>query len=242
MTPPAQPSGMSDRTRVLVPVAVLEGQTVGQGIVELLGGESVVLLGYHVIPEQTAPEQARTSFEERARDKLADVEAAFEAAGADVESLLVFTHDRKQTFERLARESGCDALLWLNPTMAVEDVLVSLSGEVDAERVGRFAAGLADDTDVAVHLLGIGEDADALLASARDQLDAAGVPATRVSQEQVTTDRPLQTIVEVGSGYDAIVVGEYSASLSELVLGDVEERIAEAAIGPVFEVLQPPEE
>lgn len=234
----AEGPGMADRTRVLVPVAVLEGETVGQGIVDLLAGESVVLLGYHVIPEQTAPEQARTSFEERARAKLDDVQEAFEDADADVDSRLVFTHDRAQTFERLARDTDCDALLWLNPTMAVEDVLVTLSSGVDAERVGRFAARLADDTDIDVHLLGINEGADELVASARAALEAAGIDPARVSDEHVTTDRPVQQIIETGAGFDAIVMGETSASLSELVLGDVEERIAEASIGPVFEVLR----
>lgn len=224
--------------KFLVPVAVMEGQTVGQGVVNLLADEEVVLLGYHAIPEQTSPDQARDSFGEKAREKLDDIADAFETAGADVESILAFTHDREQTFERVADENDCDTLLRLNPAMDVERILVSLYGDVDPEPIGRVAAELADGTDVELHLHEVvGEgDPSALLDPARETLTDHGIDPDRITGEVVETDRPVAEIVEAAIGYDAIVLGEKAPSLSEIVLGDFEERIAEGSLGPVFVV------
>ena len=61
---------MTDRPSILVPIRVLEGESVPEGVPELLAHAHVVLLGYHVIPEQTAPGQARMQFEDRATERL----------------------------------------------------------------------------------------------------------------------------------------------------------------------------
>ncbi len=61
---------MTDRPSVLVPLRVLEGESVPEGVPDLLGDAHVVLLGYHVLPEQTAPGQARMQFEDRAMERL----------------------------------------------------------------------------------------------------------------------------------------------------------------------------
>jgi len=97
--------------RVLVPLAILKGETVSAGVVDSLSNAEVVLLGYHVVPEQTPPGQARMSFEEHAEDALGETAAAFEDAGVPVETVLVFTHDRGETVGRVADERGCKAVL-----------------------------------------------------------------------------------------------------------------------------------
>ena len=66
---------MTDRPSVLVPIRVLEGESIPEGVPELLANAHVVLLGYHEIPEQTAPGQARMQFEERAQRKLESIRA-----------------------------------------------------------------------------------------------------------------------------------------------------------------------
>ncbi|MDY7083395.1 MAG: universal stress protein, partial [Halobacteria archaeon] len=89
------------RSKTLVPVEVLEGESVPQGVVELLSNVPVFVLGYHEVPEQTAPDQARSQFGEKANAKLDEIVEAFEQAGAEVESRLVFTQDSNKTLERV---------------------------------------------------------------------------------------------------------------------------------------------
>ena len=131
--------------RVLLPVRVLEGEAASPGLVALLSRAEVVLLGYHVVPEQTAPAQARMSFEERAAGKLEEIEAVLVEAGARVDRTLAFTQDAEQTIERVAAEEDCAAVAYVNPVNVCERVLLVLHGDVDPERIGGVTAGLVAD-------------------------------------------------------------------------------------------------
>ncbi len=225
--------------RALVPVEVLEGETVPQGVVDLLGGADVVVLGYHVIPEQTSPEQARMSFEERGTAKLDEIAAAFADAGGAVETRLVFTHDEAQTFDRVADETGVDIVVHLNPAMTDDDLLVALHGAVAAERIGSVVATLVGESETTVHLLEIaGPDADTLnlLDRAESALLDAGIDPGRLTTDRVESTTPIKAISEAAQDVDAVVMGERAPDWRELVFGDFEERVAEASLGAVLVV------
>lgn len=229
-----------DPVRVLVPLRILEGETVGPGVLELLSETEVVLLGYHVVPDQTPPGQARMSFEDRAQEQLADVAAAFETAGASVETTLVFTPDAAQTLERVADEEHCDAVTHVNPAMDAEDLLVVLHGDVDAERIGRFVARLVGDREMTVVLLEVGTpDAVAdrpLTDRARTAMADAEFHVERVKERTLETNAPVRDVAELAGEYDATVLGEKEPSLAEFLLGGFEERIARESMGPVLVV------
>ena len=225
--------------RALVPVEVLEGETVPPGVIDLLGAAEVVLLGYHVIPEQTTPNQARLSFEEQGVAKLDAVADAFADAGASVKTRLVFTHDEAQTFDRVADETEADLIVHLNPAMAADDLLVALHGAVAAERIGTVVAGLVDHTDTTVHLLEVAgptEDTLNLLDRAERALRDAGIDPARITTEELQSDGPVNAIAEAARDVDAIVLGESAPDWRELVFGDFEERVAEASLGAVLVV------
>ena len=228
--------------RVMVPVEILEGETVAPGIVDLLAAADVVLLGYHRIPEQTTPGQARMSFEEQAQSKLADVAEALTEAGASVETRLVFTHDPEQTFDRVAAETDSDVVLHCNPAMAAEDLLVALHGQVAAERIGTVVAALVDGRDIDISLVEIaGPEADTLNLRERAEraLVEGGVDAANITGEVIRTETPIKAIVEAATGMDAIVLGERAPSWQEMVFGDFEDRVADASLGAVLVVRSP---
>jgi len=143
---------MTDRPAILVPIRVLEGESVPEGVPDLLAHAHVILLGYHVIPEQTAPGQARMQFENRATERLGEYEAMFEEAGATVERRLVFTHNGQKTIDRTTTERDCLAALVPNATGSVEDILVAVRGAVGIDRLTRVVAGLFRETDASVTL------------------------------------------------------------------------------------------
>ncbi|ELZ61215.1 MULTISPECIES: universal stress protein [Halorubrum] len=239
-------------TRVLVPVAVLERESVSPGLISLLGTVDVTLLGYHVLPEQTPPDQARLQFEERATAALEDLSQEFRAAGGDADHRLVFTHDREQTIQRVAGEVGADAFAVSGPTGDVDRLLVSLSGDVDVDRVLSFVERLVGDRDIGVTLFlaaGAGtpddaaadesertapDDADgARLEAAADRLREAGVEATT---ELAEGGSPFDALIDAAAGHDAIVMAERAPSFRSLVFGDEGERVAAASVGPVIVV------
>lgn len=235
---------MSDATdwTVLVPVAVLEGETVPDALVDLLANLPVVVLGYHVVPEQTAPGQARLQFEDRAGAKLDDLADAFRAAGGDAETRLVFTHDEEQTVDRVAAETGSDVVLAPNPTGPVERVLVPLGGAVDVERIGAFLAALLAGTDVAVTLFHVAPDeasvadGEAILDGAAEALVAGGVADGRIDREVAVDDRPLVAISDAATDHDVVVMSESAPSLRSFIFGEAAERIADRSLGPVLVV------
>lgn len=233
---------MTDRPTVLVPIRILEGETLPEGLSDLLANAHVVLLGYHVVPDQTAPGQARMQFEERASDLLSALEEMLESAGATVDSQLVFTHRKQQTLDRKIREHDCLAVVVPGATKAPEDILVAVRGTVGSDRIARVVAGLFAGTGASVtlyHLAGEGEteqDAETMLTAVRDRLVELGTDDTAVSTRIERHRRPRKAIADAATSYDALVMGESSPSLATFVFGMTAEEVAEQFLGPVIVV------
>ncbi|WP_297885988.1 universal stress protein [uncultured Halorubrum sp.] len=227
---------------MLVPLAVLEGESLPNGTAELLANARVVLLGYHVIPEQTATEQAREQFGETAMSKLEEFAAALAAAGADVETRLVFTHDEATTIDRLIYEHDCLAVLVPNSAPQVDSVLVALRGTVGIGRNTRLVAGLFADAGVAVtlyHVSGEGEspeDGESFLGGVRSDLVERGIASDRIETLVEDSDAPLDAIADRAESHDAVVMGETDPSVTTFVFGMPSEQIAERFLGPVLVV------
>jgi len=228
--------------RVLVPVAVLEGEDVPAPLADLLSTLPVTVLGYHVLPEQTAPGQARLQFEDRAQAKLDAVARLFREAGGDSDTRLVFTQDREESIDRVAKETGCDVVLHPNPTGDVERLLVSVGPDTDADRLVAFVGTLVGDRDLAVTLLRVVDD-EAKTASARDRLTEAATElrATGVAVEEsvVVAEAAVGAITDAAVDHDAVVMGESGPSLRSFVFGETAERVADGSVGPVFVVRRP---
>lgn len=248
-------------TRVLVPVAVLEGGSVSPGLISLLGAVDVTVLGYHVLPEQTPPDQARLQFEERATSALEDISQEFRAAGGAADHRLVFTHDREQTIQRVTGEVDADAFAVTGTTGDVDRILVSLTGDVDADRILSFVEALVGDRDIGVTLFlaagaemagdgaadaaaSEGADPDAGGASDAARLEAA---ADRLRERGLDVDTataaegsPFDALIDAVPGHDAVVMGERAPSFRSFVFGDESERVAAASVGPVLVVRDRP--
>jgi nucleotide-binding universal stress UspA family protein len=228
--------------KVLVPVEVLEGETVPDAVVDLLATLPVVVLGYHVLPEQTAPGQARMQFEEQAQESLDDLATAFREAGGNAETRLVFTHDEEQSLDRVAGETGCGAILVPNPAADVTRLLVPLRGEVDVARVTAFVSALIGDRNVAVTLLHVAENearveaGRSMVGDGAARLRETGVPAGAITTEVAASGTPVQAIATAAADHDAVVMGESEPSLRSFLVGEESERVAARSLGPVVVV------
>lgn len=233
---------MRERPTVLVPIRVLEGEGIPDGVPELLANAHVVLLGYHVIPDQTAPGQARLQFEARATDRLDEFERLFELAGATVERELVFTHEKQQTFDRKIRDHDCAAVLVPNTTKVPERVLVAIRGTVGSSRIVSVVAGLFAGTDVDVTLYHLteeeetDEDAETMLDAIRGRLVEMGMDEERVDLNIERDDGSREAIIDAATTYDAVVMGESAPSLTTFVFGMAADDVAEQFLGPVIVV------
>ncbi|USZ68463.1 universal stress protein [Halorussus salilacus] len=223
--------------RVLVPVAVLEGESVSTGLTGLLATADVTVLGYHVLPEQTPPDQARIQYEDRATEALEDLAEEFRQAGGAADHRLVFTHDREQTVDRVVDEVGAEAYAITGTTGPVERLLVPLTGEVAVERILSFVADLVGDRDIGVTLF---RAADAETPEDRTELDEAAEALAAAGidvRTELATDSPaFEALVDAVAGHDAVVMGERAPSLRSLVFGEETERVAAETVGPVLVV------
>ena len=227
-------------TRVVVPVAVLESEAVPLGLMNLLGTMDVTVLGYHVLPEQTPPDQARLQYEDRANAALADITEEFREAGGDADYRLVFTADRPKTVRRVADEVDARAYAITGATGTVDRLLVSLSGDVAADRVLEFVVELVGGRDIEVTLLRVARDEGVTsLEDARARLADAGIEARTTVAEDTT---PLEALIDALPDHDAIVMGEQAPSLGSFLFGEVTERVAAESVGPVLVVRRPPAE
>jgi nucleotide-binding universal stress UspA family protein len=237
-----------DRPKVLVPLAVLDGESLAPALVEALSTVPVELVGYHAVPEQTPPGQARMQFEERMETELADLVETFEAAGGTVETRLVFTHEPEQTFERVAVEKGCDAVLLNNPATKVEEILVPLRSEINVERIVALVASVLDATDATAtlyHVAAPDDEADRetgqrLVDAATESLAEAGVAPERVDREIAVSETPIKTLAAAAAEYDLVVMGESKPSVRELFFGEVSEQVASQSVTPALVVRRLP--
>jgi hypothetical protein len=224
--------------RILVPVEILEGEDVPEALFAALAPMPVVVLGYHVLPEQTPPGQARLQFEDRAQKHLSGIADLARAAGCEAETRLVFTHEEEQTVRRVAAEANCDAILVPNPTASVESVLVSLRGGDDPELIGEVVAAFAANDDFPITLLHVAREGETAERRwrAQEQLVAGGVDADRIDSTSVTADAPVSIIAEVAADHDLVVMGETAPSFREYVFGEDHQRVADRSLGPVLVV------
>ncbi|MGM0397612.1 MAG: universal stress protein [Halobacteriota archaeon] len=231
---------MTDRPTILLPIRVLEGESIPEGVPELLANAHVIILGYHVVPDQTATDQARMQFEERAQERMETFATMLEEAGATVERRLVFTHEAQPTIDRTIYEHECLAVLAPNATAPPEDILVAVRGTVGVDRLVRLVAGLFVETETSItlyHILNEGEseeDARTLLDGIEERLVEAGMAPSRIDISIVAADSALDAIVDVATEYDAVVMGESDPSVVTYVFGMRAQQVADQFLGPVL--------
>ena len=233
-------------THVLVPVAVLDGETISPGLIEALGGLTVTVLGYHEVPEQTPPEQAREQFIDRATEILDNIAAELEAEGATAYHRMVFTKDLDTSVKRVAAEIESEATLIVRPTPEVEEIYVAIGSEKQLPVIGAALESLVTTVEADIFLRFFVDeeratdesDGERILAQLTDMLTEAGVSPERIDTAVQAKKIAVGPIVAdaQGRGVDLVVLSDSGLSLAEIVFGDIEERIANQLLAPVLVV------
>lgn len=228
---------------VLIPVDATEAEPLPVGLVEMLSLLRVVVLGYYPVPDQATPEQLQASHEDEASAVVEEAAAGFADRGAEVESLLVFTHDRSETIDRVAIEHDADAVLTPGECGAdINRVFVPIRGDENLERIVTFVADLMRGSDARVTLFNVADSEDdasrgeLLLRGACDRLEEDGVDAERVEWHLERGSSPGDAIVAAAEEYDVLVVGESEPSLRERIFGPTTGRVVHRVTQPVLVV------
>lgn len=232
--------------RLLLPLAVLDGQALDEDLARILGTVHVELVGYHEVPEQTAPSQMRQQFESRAEQVLDEVATRIVEAGGTVNSRLVFTHDCQASLDRIRDETDATAELLANPTGPVESMLIPVSGDIDPERIASFIHALRGEQPIDVTLLVLSSSASdgagsGTAESIAELLTERGVAAGSITTDVADGTSPTEAIVDAAIDHEVTVMAERLPDWRSIIFGNLESRIARESLGPVFVVYRPPE-
>jgi nucleotide-binding universal stress UspA family protein len=225
---------------ILIPVDVSEDDPLAQPLIDLCRSVDVVLLGYHPVPDQIAPAQLRQEHEADATATLEEIADVFSASGIEVTDVLVFTHDREDTIDRVADEYSCDAVLTLGEAERIERVFVPVRGDTNLERIVSLLAAVMRMSDASITFFhSVVEDSDPshgefLVRGAADRLEQAGFDRGRIDWHLSDEESPHDEIIELAQEYDLLVLGETKPSLRERILGTVPSRIVDEVDKPAF--------
>lgn len=214
---------------VLVPIDISVARPPPLKILDLLRPFTVVLLGYFPVPDQAEPALLKDEYESEASSRLSELANS----RGELKEILVFTHDREATIDRVADENECDAVMTVGEieTETVERVLVPLRGDANLERITSVVADLLRAFDAtATFFHSATEDSDPshgefLLRGTVDRLSEHGVEPDRIDWQLTEGGDPHADIVGLAAKYDIVVLGETEPSLRERIIGDVQSRV-----------------
>jgi len=206
---------------ILVPVDVSSPEPPRLDVLDVLRPFDVVLLGYFPVPDQAEPAMLKHEYEDESAARLDEM-----AAGrGEVTEVLVFTHDRDATVDRVAADYGCDAVLTAGDIDHLERILVALRSDVNVPHIVSVVANLLRGSDASVTVLhAVGEDTEpsqgeSLLQSAIERILDYGIEERRIDRQLVTDADPRETILDLEADYDLVVLGETEPTLRERIIG-----------------------
>jgi Universal stress protein UspA and related nucleotide-binding proteins len=234
-----------DTPKLLVPVDVSTDALPGDGLADFVAGIDVVLMGYFTVPDQSLPAQLKLNRGEEAEARLDHIAEQMRDSGVagTVETELVFTHDRRDPIDRIADEHACDGVLVPGETGSIERVLVPLRGDVNLDRILLFAGAVAQHSGASIALFHAvtddDQDGETLLETATEQLTAGGLDDGQITRRVSEGGDSYAQIVERGSAFDLIVLGESEPSLRERIFGSTPEKITDQTNCSVVVVRDP---
>ena len=225
-------------TALLLQVELPDPPGTPDELIRALSPEPVVLLGWAQVPEQSDAEQVRDELGDDAEADLETLAGGLRELGMEVETDLVFTGDRVQTIDRVARERETDAILSLRPVKVVGSILVALKDARQADEAAGYAARIAGATGAEVTIMHPPEDDEdgTLAATLRSRFERAGVEPERTTLEpsEGGEGSVARRILEAAEDVDLVIVGETSPEEAEETFGGVPETVTREADVPVL--------
>lgn len=221
---------------ILVPVDISDPEPPELHVLDALEAFEVILLGYFPVPDQAEPALIKHEYENEATTRLHGI------AGdrGEVVEVLVFTHDRESTIDRVADEYECDAVVTGGDTDRINRVLVPIRGDANIERIVFVVEGLLQrSTATATFFHSVGDDRESsqgefLLRGTVDRLAEYGIDDDRVNWQVSREGDPYSDIIALASEYDLVVLGETDPSLRERIIGELISRIIQNIEIPVL--------
>lgn len=203
--------------RVLVAVDLDGEGSLPPAVAETVAPVPMVVLGYRAMPEGHPPGRGQAGIEREVRRRLDRIVETCQTAGARTTSRVAFSVDAERAVTEVCREEDCDAVLHPGAADGVSDLLVSLRGGSDPQRLAAVVGDLVGPS-VAIDLLWTGTpDAGRApghltVETARDALADRGLDPGAVATEAVQAPDPAEAIARRAAAYDLVALGPGAGS------------------------------
>jgi nucleotide-binding universal stress UspA family protein len=231
-----------DTPTVLVPINVANDDPPTQELLDFLSPTEVVLLGWYPVPDQTGTEQMKAEREDEAATFIDSIATALPDE-MDIETSIVFTHDRETTVDRVADEFDSDVVLIPEATDRIERVFVPIRSDVNLEKILPIVGTIMETDGTSCtfcHVTPEDEEdpsaGEVLLQEVADELADRGVDPEQITTTNIVSDDTVDEIVNAAQNHDIIVMGETKPSLIDRILGDVPTKIIDRSSRPVLVV------
>jgi nucleotide-binding universal stress UspA family protein len=229
-------------SKILVPVDVSDPDPPDSGILEHLRCVNIVILGYYMVPKQTAPAHLKEDHEVEATARLEEIVSQFDTPDHEVEGVLVFTKDQQDSIDRVADQYDCDAILVPGTTTPIDRILVPLRGDVNLDRIVSLVADLERTSEAEITLFhSVAAEADPsrgelILRGAVDRLADEGIDRNRLYWELSEGGDTQAEIAELAKEHNLVILGETKPSLRERIIGTALTPILDSVEVPVIVV------
>ncbi|TYP92192.1 Amino acid transporter [Fodinibius salinus] len=235
--------------RILLPVELMDsGESLPYYLLRAFGRLKVFLLGYKIVPEQTAPEQSREEEGEEVSEELESISDELQRYGIDVESEINYTPDISKTLARYGKEEHCQALLLPGEIQSLKRLLVPLSSldQINV-RMATLLRDLAYSSRLPITILIVGTeqediDVEGIQLLSREQLEMAGLKSRQIRTKKVEIPNMVKVVTQVAGDEDLLVLVESMSQEKEAFIKSTTDKIKEAVTCPTLVVLSKEEE
>jgi len=234
------------RMSLLIPVIFPRDDTLTDENVQGLAAFDITLFGYWQTPDGIDPAAVREEHESEAQAHLYELATGFARAGASTDVRMHFGPAGEHMHvlqNRIAEETGADAVVIPNHITLWNNVLVPLRDDRNKDRIVEFLTAFDPDRIFTLELFHAAASEDDAPA-AREMLE--GVAETLLSREFTESDieitvevaaDPEAAITDRGKGHNVIVIGETEERAGpNQFFGPTYERIADRTHIPVVVV------
>ncbi len=225
------------RNRYLLPLKVLEKESLSPGLVDFLSNNEVVLLGYHILPEQTPVGQARTQFLDKMEKKLDSITSSLNKNDVEVvDKKIVFTHDEEETVDRISEEKDVDGIIIPNPAMEIKNILVVITHEDEVGDLTNLLESIVGRPDYLFDVAVLGEPKGG--EEVFDELNKVFIEKNIDLGDFKEKYCKLDELMEEIGEYDLIVMADVKKKLTDLFKKELPQKIADTSLGPVIITLR----
>lgn len=230
--------------RILLPVEITDPELPPYRLLHAFDGLKLFLLGYKIVPEQTAPEQSREELGKEMSENFREVTDQLEDFGFDVKSEINYTPDIAQSLIRYATEENCHALLLPGQISSLKRLLVPIYNidQINV-RMATILRELAYSSRLPITIIIVENESEEVNADRKErliheQLAMAGLKEKQIRISKVEIPNLVKVVNQVAGDEDLLVLIESESDEKQAFIKSSTDKIREAVTSPTLVVLR----